>query len=372
MARKINLKLLLSLLVIPGLIVLGSCNGGEVAGKPKDVPGDKSVETAPAPRLIEIVEPAEGLSVAYGEKINVQLRLAGREIPDSVRLYFNGVHFRTLVAEPWSATVDDNVSRLGKIPFKAVAYKGSGRPQTVARFVNVYSDIVPPVDRYRVVATYPHDIQAYTQGLLCHNGYLYESTGQNGRSSLRQVETETGRIVQRTDLESKYFGEGLALLNEKLYQLTWLTNTGFVYDINTFTLIGNIHYNTQGWGLTTDGEKLIMSDGTNKLYFLEPDYFTVLSTLEVFDNREAVWQLNELEYINGEIWANIYQTERLARIDPESGRVLSYVDLAGLLTQKDRHPEIDYLNGIAWEKETGKIFVTGKNWPKLFEIKVIR
>lgn len=363
---------MLYVVIFSALLLTGSCSGGSASGTAGDKQEDTGILAGQVLKLIKITEPSDNSSVIWGNELSIVIGLTGTDKPDSVRFYFDGILINTVVSEPWSATLSTSGSRLGKVPVKAVAYKGKSRPQSEARFVNIYSDIIPPVERYRIVATYPHDIEAYTQGLLVHNGYLLESTGQNGKSSLRQVEMQTGKVLKRHDLESKYFGEGLALLNDKLYQLTWLTNTGFVYDVNSFTTIGTIHYNTQGWGLTTDGEKLIMSDGTNKIFFLEPEYFTVLSTIEVFDNKEAVWQLNELEYIDGELWANIYQTDRLARIDPSTGRVIAYIDLSGLLEEKDRHPGIDYLNGIAWEEESGRLFVTGKNWPKLFEIQIIR
>jgi len=362
-------------IIISGLILMGSCGGGSSSGSQgstREGNSNPGTPAGPALKLIEFVEPSDNSSITYGEDIDVVIRLLGDDIPDSIRFYYDGILVKSVLKEPWTAVLSTTGSRLGKVPVKVVAYKGSGRPQSLARFVNIFSDIVPPVERYSVVKTYPHDKEAYTQGLLLHDGFLFESTGQNGKSSLRKVELETGRIVKRQDLESKYFGEGLALLNDKLYQLTWLTNTGFVYDVNTFTNLGTIHYNTQGWGLTTDGDKLIMSDGTNKIFFLEPEYFTVISTVEVFDNKEAVWQLNELEYIDGELWANIYQTDRLARIDLATGKVLAYIDLSGLLEAGDRHPNIEVLNGIAWEKDSGRLFVTGKNWPKLYEIKIIR
>ncbi|MBS0010453.1 MAG: glutaminyl-peptide cyclotransferase, partial [Bacteroidales bacterium] len=244
--------------------------------------------------------------------------------------------------------------------------------QTLTHFVTVVSDIEPELYSYRLVNMYPHDITAYTQGLVYHEAYFYESTGGEGTSTLRKVEVETGEIVKRHNLESKFFGEGLAIFNRQLFQLTWRNKVGFVYDIHTFDEIRRVHYTTQGWGLTSNGEKLIMSDGTNKLYFLEPEYFTVLSSVEVYDDRSHVWQLNELEYINGEVWANIYMTDRIARIDPLTGKVLAYIDLTGILPARDRHPELAELNGIAWDSEGDRLFVTGKNWPRLFEIKLVR
>lgn len=367
-----RLGILAAWVLMPSFMVLVSCNGGEAAGKTKEITSKPVVEASPAPKLIDIIEPAVNTTVASGNQVSIKLSITGSDIPDSVRLYFDGVHFETLTEEPWTGNTETRQVRMGNVPFKAVAYLGQGRPQTVTRFVNILSDIVPPVEHFRVIATYPHDMSAYTQGLLVYRGQFIESTGQYGQSSLRMVEINSGKVIRRHDLESKYFGEGLALLNNILYQLTWKTNTGFMYDADSFTFLKNFSYNTEGWGLTTDGEKLIMSDGSNKIYFIEPDYFTVVSTLEVFDNREAVWQLNELEYINGELWANIYQTERIARIDPLTGKVLAYIDFKGILSQRDNHPNIDYFNGIAYDQESGKLFVTGKNWPKVYEIKVTR
>jgi len=254
-----------------------------------------------------------------------------------------------------------------------MAYSNGSRPQVLTHFINLYSDITPAISGYKVLNSYPHDKGAYTQGLVYHDGYFIESTGQEGRSSLRRVEIATGEVMLKHDLETKFFGEGIVLFKGRIFQLTWTTMVGFVYDAESFTLISRIHYDTQGWGITTDGERLIMSDGTNKLYFLEPDYFTVLSSLEVYDNREAVWQLNELEYINGEIWANIYMTDRIARIDPSSGKVQGYIDLRGLLSENEKPGNSDeVLNGIAWDEEGARLFVTGKHWPRVFQIEVSR
>ena len=369
---RIKFRLLSLLLTVTAVITINSCHGGEANGNTGNSVNRIAGEGEPAIKLIDFEKPAINSTLASGEDIDILIALTGDMAPDSVRLYFDGTWFETLADGQFESTFNTAESRLGKIPVKAVAYSGNSRPQTVTRFITILSDIVPPVERFQVVATYPHDIGAYTQGLLVHDGYFLESTGDWGKSGLRKVEISSGKVLKSHGLESKFFGEGLALLNNKLYQLTWTTNTGFVYDVSTFTLLGTIHYNTEGWGLTTDGERLIMSDGTNRIYFLEPEYFTVMSTVEVYDNKEAVWQLNELEYIDGVLWANIYQTEKLARIDPLTGKVLSYIDLSGILDPKDRHPDIDYLNGIAWDNDNGKLYVTGKRWPKVYEIKITR
>lgn len=225
--------------------------------------------------------------------------------------------------------------------------------------------------RYEVVRVFPHDHQAFTQGLLYHDGFLYESTGLNGRSSLRRVDLETGEIRQRFDLPATYFAEGLALLDRRLYQLTWQSRLGFVYDLDSFQLQRTFNYRGEGWGLTHDGRTLIMSDGTNRLRLLDPETFDVRREIEVLDGDRPVNLLNELEYIRGELWANIWQSDRLVRINPETGRVTGWVNLSGLLPAADRARGVDVLNGIAWDEAGQRLFVTGKLWPKLFEIRLI-
>lgn len=357
-------------LSLAAMIIAVACNGGRSSetGSAANTPVPASI---PAPDLIELVSPAAGEKFTLGETITLDIKMVGEREPDSVSVWFNGVKAGTITTLTDVFSLKTESALPGNRAIKLMAYSGEGRPQTVTRLITMLSDIVPPVYGYRIVNRYPHDREAYTQGLLVHNGYFYESTGQNGESGIRHVEIETGRVIKQHSLERKYFGEGLALLGDRLYQLTWTTNTGFIYDIETFALLGTIHYNTQGWGLAAYNDQLVMSDGTNKLFFLEPEYFTVTSSVEVYDNREAVWQLNELEYINGELWANIYQTDRLARIDPSTGKVLSYIDLKGLLDDRDRKPDTDYLNGIAWDSANEKLYVTGKNWPWVYEIEIV-
>ncbi|MEA1887769.1 MAG: glutaminyl-peptide cyclotransferase [Bacteroidota bacterium] len=349
-----------------------SCNGSVKSSEKDDVSGADEKPKVLAASLVNIEKPADGSRYSSGGEINLKLSLRGNDTPDSVRVFFDGKPLATLRDTLLEYTIDTRSVRLGKIPLKIMAYEGDKRPQVLTHFVTVVSDIKPELYSYRVVNMYPHDETAYTQGLVYHNGYLYESTGREGRSTLRKVEIKSGDILKIHNLESKFFGEGLDVYKGRLFQLTWKNNVGFVYDIQSFKEIKRIHYTTQGWGLTSNGQQLIMSDGTNKLYFLEPEYFTVLSSLEVYDNKNQVWQLNELEYINGEVWANIYTTDRIARIDPSSGKVLAYIDLTGILPAEDQHSELAELNGIAWDKDNERLFVTGKNWPRLFEIKLVK
>jgi glutamine cyclotransferase len=223
---------------------------------------------------------------------------------------------------------------------------------------------------YRVVKEYPHDPRAFTQGLV-FSGVLFEGTGLRGRSSVREVDLTSGRVKEIRRLAPSYFGEGITVLNGKIIQLTWQSRIGFVYDEHTFKLLRTFTYPTEGWGLTHDSEHLIMSDGSDTLYFLDPSSYTCVRQVRVQDAAGPVRKLNELEYIKGKVYANVWQTDRIVVIDPDSGRVDAWVDLKGLLQPKDRRRPVDVLNGIAYDPETERIWVTGKLWPKLFEIELI-
>lgn len=224
---------------------------------------------------------------------------------------------------------------------------------------------------YEIVKTYPHDRDAFTQGLFIRDGLLYEGTGIKGRSSLRKVDLETGKVIEERKLPDVYFGEGIATDGKRIVQLTWQSHKGFVYDMNTFRLIKKFSYPTEGWGITYDGRNFVMSDGSATLYYLDPETFKEIGRLEVYDDRGPVVRLNELEYVKGEIFANVWGEDRVARIDAGTGRVTGWIDLRGLLGEADRKTRVDVLNGIAYDSETGKFYVTGKLWPKLFEIKIV-
>jgi len=224
---------------------------------------------------------------------------------------------------------------------------------------------------YKVINTFPHDRNAFTQGLVFDDGVLYEGTGLYGRSTLRKVELETGNILQMHKLSAEFFGEGITIYGDNIIQLTYKENVGFVYNKYTFELLRKFNYPTEGWGITHNGRQLIMSDGTPALFFLNPETFEQVSRIIVYDHNIPVWGLNELEYVEGQIYANIWPTERIARIAPETGQVLGWIDMKGLLTQQDYSRTVDVLNGIAYDQKSGRLFVTGKLWPKLFEIKLI-
>jgi len=228
-----------------------------------------------------------------------------------------------------------------------------------------------PVLGYRVVHTYPHDPDAFTQGLVCADGIFYEGTGLNGRSSIRAVKIETGEVLRKRDIPQEHFGEGIALWKSELFELTWQSRVAFVYDKATFEPKQRFAYSGEGWGLTHDGHNLIMSDGTDELRVLDPATFAEKRRIKVTAGGAPVRQLNELEYVKGEIFANVWMTDYVARIAPGTGRVSSYIDLRGLLTPAERM-RTDVLNGIAYDAAHDRLFVTGKLWPKVFEIALVQ
>jgi len=230
-----------------------------------------------------------------------------------------------------------------------------------------------PVYTYTVVNAYPHDPGAFTEGLIYRNGYLYESTGLEGASSVRKVELKTGKVVSGVNLPRDIFGEGISDWGDKLIGLTWKTQIGFVLDIDGFALKGRFNYPGEGWGLTHNASELIMSDGTSELRVLDPNTLQEKRRIKVTAEGKPVDQLNELEWVDGEIFANIWQTDRIARIDPKTGHITGWIDLSGLLPEKDRAGrQVDVLNGIAYDAAAKRLFVTGKLWPKLYEIKLKR
>jgi glutaminyl-peptide cyclotransferase len=349
-----------------------SCSGrpGKITGTVA-TPASGSGEEATA-RLIKMVSPEENTGFKLNDPVKVVLEAVDiKKQPDSVLISFNGNNVKTIKSDPWQYTISSVMTvTTGRKSLKVTAYK-DGRPQnTITRFLIIYSDIVPKKYGYKVIHTYPHNTDAFTQGLVYDKGVLFEGTGQESGSTLREVELETGKVIRQHNLDAVLFGEGIALYRDRIYQVTWENKVGFIYEKSTFKVINKIYYPTQGWGLTTIGDKILMSDGTNILYYYEPEMFTVVSKIEVYDNEKKIDSLNELEYINGEIWANIWMNDHIARIDPASGKVLGYIDLKGILPASDRNPETDVLNGIAYDPDGKRIFVTGKRWPKLFEIKI--
>jgi glutaminyl-peptide cyclotransferase len=252
-----------------------------------------------------------------------------------------------------------------------IVIQGYGRPALRAESLcpGAGNDGAVPVAETRVVQTFTHDPRAYTQGLTIVDGQMYEGTGWLGESNLRLVDMASGGVLQQVNLPNDVFGEGIAVVGNRIVQLSWRNHTGYIYDRDSFTQIGTFSYPTEGWGLTYDGTRLILSDGSDTLRFLDPESFAEIGQLRVSAAGRPVRQLNELEYVNGAVLANVWQTDRIAIIDPSSGNVCSWIDLAGLNTAP-RTSSDDVLNGIAYDADAGRLFVTGKRWPTLFEIEV--
>ena len=263
-------------------------------------------------------------------------------------------------------------TKLGKRTIEATVYYNN-TSQTVSKQLTFLSSEKPTLYTYKIVNEYPHDIKAYTQGLEFKNDTLYESTGQYGTSSLRKTDYKTGEVLHQLDLDRTYFGEGLTMLNNKIYQLTWKAKKGFIYDLKTMQYTGSFAYNQskEGWGLCNDGQKIYKSDGTEKIWTLNPETLAEEDYIEIYTNTSRIKSVNELEWVDGKIFANVYQQNAIAIINPKTGAVEGVINLKGLQEKVSQHPGLDVLNGIAYKGEQNRLFITGKNWDKLFEIEYI-
>lgn len=347
------------------LVFIAACTNG----RKEQQPDTTNLPLENPLHLIRFDKPTSGSMFTAGESIDVTIKLTDTIQPDSIVLFRNSERIKQVTN--LSFAIPTVAGKPGTIQLNATAWK-NGQRQTASIAIKLKSNIKPIEYTYRIVKSYPHDPEAYTQGLFYHSGYLYEGTGQQGASSLRKVELETGKILQSVNLSREFFGEGIAMINEKIFQLTWTSGIGFVYDAQSFRTLNTFDYTTQGWGLTTNGKELIMSDGSNIIYFREPNGFSELNRIEVFDNNGPVKMLNELELINGKIYANVYLTDRIVIINPETGAVEGNIDMQGLLKSTERTGKEDVLNGIAYDPERNRIFVTGKYWGKLFEVEFIK
>ena len=329
-------------------------------------------------RISSLLEPAAAITIPLGEEIKLVLSIPDTVAVDSVRVFLGGDLKKTIRSStegPSPGMLEFMLStegeHTGKSGLRLRLFFASGENENHSRQITFLSDIIPVEYSYQVVKEYPHDVEAYTQGLEYVDGVLYEGTGNYGTSSLRRVILETGEVSKTRDLDQSLFGEGITVLGERIYQLTYKSQVGFIYDKSTFEEIQKVYYqNREGWGLTNNGEELIMSDGTNVIYFLDPEMFTINRQIEVYHNMGPANSLNELEYIDGKLWANRYFTDEIVIIDPETGKVEGRINLKGILQAKHRKPTTDVLNGIAWDSEGERLFVTGKFWPRLFEIRI--
>ncbi len=309
-----------------------------------------------------------------GKKAAIKFeQLKGKKI-DSVQLFINN---KRVNKNETSVTINTTDFGVGKHAITALAFYPN-KSKRINNSIEILAKNAPTVYSYKIINTFPHDKEAYTQGLEYKDGFLYETTGRRGQSSLRKVDLKTGEVLQKIDLDKKYFGEGMTILNNKIYWLTWQARKGFVYDFNTFKQIGKFDYNNsnEGWGLTHNDDELIKSDGTNKIWFLDAKTQKEKRNVQVYTNKYPVDNLNEIEIINEKVYANKWQQNSIVIINPETGVVEGVANLNGLrdivAKEQSLEPSDDVLNGIAYDSENKRLFVTGKHWGKLFEIELIK
>lgn len=321
------------------------------------------------------VKPEMESNVVLGEKLEMQIQVPANKKIDSVVYWVDASRWASSPdARPLSLPTDS--LPLGNRMITAKIYS-QGNAEEINTNIVLRSSLVPEKFTYKVEKVFDHDTSSYTQGLEYHDGYFYESDGGNspetGYSSLRKVEPASGKVLQQLDLPKNIFAEGITVIDGKIIQLTWLDNIGFVYDKNSFKKIGEFPYQNsrEGWGLCFDGHKIYKSDGTNLIYFLNKDNYREEGYIEVYDQNGPVNQLNELEYINGKLYANVYGTNRIVIINPKNGQVTGEADLTDLLPKMYYYPNTDVLNGIAWDSQGKRLLVTGKKWAKLFQIKLV-
>ncbi|TXD46575.1 glutaminyl-peptide cyclotransferase [Polaribacter sp. IC073] len=312
--------------------------------------------------------------VVVNESVTIKLTEKNDKPVDKVQFYING---KEVASEGNIANINTTDLGVGKHAVNALAFF-NGKTKKENGFIEVFANTKPAIYTYKIINEYPHDKKAYTQGLEYYNGFLYETTGRRGESTLRKVEIETGKVLQKVSLDDKYFGEGMTIVNNKIIWLTWENKKGFVYDLETFKQEKEFAYNKskEGWGLTQNKTELIKSDGSHKIWFLDKDNYTEKSFIQVYSHDRAVDHLNELELVNGKIYANYYQKSVIAIINPESGIVEGLANLKGLEKEMAKTQNLvandEVLNGIAYDDENNRLFVTGKYWGKLFEIELIK
>jgi glutamine cyclotransferase len=360
----VNIRALLLATLSVCLVSCISCKNNTEARTGKDKVVDK--------KLFALVNPKNGATLKAGQGGD-SLFLDVKSLSDSVKmdsciLNIDGKYHSTYRSLPRKVSLSS--FRMGVRRMSLQVYPANKVTETILFNLKIVPASAPKQYKYKVVNEFPHDENAYTQGLFFSEGYLYEGTGQKGHSSLRKVELKTGKVLQQQPLDSKYFGEGICLHKGKIYQLTWENRVGFIYDYQSLTQTGSFNYNTEGWGITGDGTNLWMSDGTSNIYKLNPDNMNVTEQIEVYTSQGAEYYVNELEYIDGRIWANVYTKDYILIINPDTGEVTGKIDLAGILKKELRKQNTDVLNGIAFDKDKNRIFVTGKNWSRLFEVKI--
>ena len=311
-----------------------------------------------------VLESPKSIQIDKPLKINVKEK-SGNPI-DSIQYFINGKLIDNHEA------IDINGFKLGKQAISATIFY-EGKSKKLNNTVYFLNHTPPVVYTYEVINEYPHDNEAFTQGFVYHDGYFYESTGQNGKSTLRKTEITTGKVLQKIDLDRQYFGEGMTIKDGKIYQLTWRKKVGFIYDLESFKLEKTFDYgqSKEGWGLTHNNNFLVKTDGTERMWFLNAETFEEVSYIETYTNKRKAEKLNELEFVGGKIYANIWQQNSILIVEPSTGAIEGIVSLKGLQSKAGQKGEDNVLNGIAYDAENDRLYVTGKNWNKVFEIKLI-
>ncbi len=306
-----------------------------------------------------------------GETVNATITNAKNIKIDSVSFFLNDKKANISTDFSYEEKIDQE--RLGKHLLKAIVYF-DGKEESIYKKLTFLNNKPPKLYKYKVIASYPHDQKAFTQGLEFHGDTLYESTGRNGSSSIRKTNYITGEVLSKKDVDEKYFAEGITILGDKIFQLTWQSKEGFIYDLKTLEKKGSFAYNKskEGWGLCNDGANIYKSDGTEKIWILDPETLTEKKYIEITTNKKVKSKFNELEWVDGKIYANTWQKDGIAIINPKNGALEAVIDLSGLRKQVTQHDNLDVLNGIAYKKDANQLFVTGKNWDKLFEIEIIK
>ena len=366
-----------SLIILLSLALLSSCNGNGAHKTISKTPSEPEVKVVEFIRSLKLKQPHRGKLYTKGDTIEISIkkRKKSKEI-DSLQLIIDGKLSQTIFSKPWNFSHISNEKKMGKHNFQILAYHEDGKRGNISSYYNIKSNITPKELTYKVVNTFPHDVKSYTQGLFYHDGYLYEGTGQYGESTLKKVDITKGKSVFDRKLEPNYFGEGITYYKGNIIQLTWTSKKAFVISAEDFSQKDFFRpptTNGQGWGITTINDKLLISDGSNKLTFVDPNNYGKIGEIEVYDENGAVTNLNELEYINGKIYANVWLTDRIVVINPNTGQVESNLDLADILSPAEKRKLTegdDVLNGIAYDSINNRLFVTGKRWAKLLEIKV--
>jgi len=311
--------------------------------------------------------------IVYGDDINIgiSVKLKDGEIKET-NIFVDSVLVTTNKKISFNYVLKGFKS-IGKHIVKAEAIKSDGEKGVYYKSFEVLSDVTPKMYGYEVVQSFPHNEESFTEGLEINNGFIYESTGENGKSFLYKNKLKTGKPVKSVKLADKYFGEGITIFNNKIYQLTYKTKVGFIYNLENMALVDSFHFESaEGWGMTHDEKHLIMDDGTNVLTYLDPATLKPVKKLQVYDNKDAVVYINELEYSEGFIYANVWGTNLIVKIDPQTGKVVAKIDLDGILSGVKTNKQVDVLNGIAIDPISKKFYVTGKFFPKIFEIKLVK